>query len=87
MKQRPQTKCLFFKVTNRLGVVVNLASEISKSIKIRKSYEILPHLIPKLLLCFFHLKKKIYENIAGYKQIKAWNVMHHNYTSWLELAL
>ena len=28
---------VYFKVTNGLGVVVNLASEISKSIKIRKS--------------------------------------------------
>ena len=68
-------------------MVVNLASEISKSIKIRKSYEILPHLIPKLFLCFFPLKKKSMKTLQVINKIKAWNVMHHNYTSWLELAL
>ena len=58
-------KNVYFKVTNKLGVVVNLASEISRSIKIRKSYEILPHLIPKLFFMFFSPQEKIYENIAG----------------------
>ena len=73
-------------------VYSNLVSVIFKSLKIRNSLEISIKCNTKTLCTFlvyfdcFFFGLKLLENIAAYKQIKAWNVINHNYIFCSELV-